>query len=406
MVDGGHGRGKNVIGPPELADYFLLSEDVTFLNHGSYGACPRPVFETYQAWQRKLEAQPVEFLNRRIKGLLAEARAILAEYVGAGADDLVFVPNATYGVNIVARSLDLQRGDEVLSTNHEYGAIDRTWRFNCERGGARYINYPIHLPVEHQDEVVEQLWACVSEQTQVIALSHISSFTALIFPIAEICRRARAAGIVTVIDGAHAPGQIDLDLTALGADFYIGNCHKWLCAPKGAGFLYARPERQDLLKPFVVGWGWQSAQPGHSPFIDHFDWAGTQDPSAYLSVPAAIAFQAEHDWPAVRAGCHALAAQTRERVAVLTGLPQISPSSATWWNQMCSMPLPPVELAALGTRLLNDYHVEIPIIPWQDHVFMRVSIQAYNGQRDVDTLLGALENLLGDAVGRSEYAPK
>jgi isopenicillin-N epimerase len=399
MASIGVGLQDGYVGPPpELAEYFLLRKDVTFLNHGSFGACPRPVLEVFHTWQRELEAQPVAFLGRRVKPLLAEARAILAAYVGTTADNLVFVPNTTFGVNIVARSLQLQPGDEVLSSNHEYGAVDRIWRFNCGRTGARYINQPIPLPVENVDAVADLFWAGVTERTRVIVLSHISSFSALIFPVAEICRRARAAGILTVIDGAHAPGQIDLQLDELGADFYIGNCHKWLCAPKGVGFFYARPEQQELLEPFVVGWGWQSANPGPSTFIDHFDWLGTDDPSAYLTVPAALAFQQEHDWPTVRDACHALAGQARARIGALTGLPQICPDSQAWWNQMCSIPLPPIDVAALHNHLLNDYNIEIPVIGWQDRVFIRVSIQAYNNQGDVDTLLDALENFLGDTA--------
>ena len=322
----------------ELADLFLLRDDITFLNHGSFGACPRPVFEIYQRWQRELESNPIDLLGRRIKSLLADARDQLGEYVGADGANLVFVPNTTFGINVVARSLPLARDDEVLSTNHEYGAIDRVWRFNCAKRGAHFRVRPLSLPVDDPQTVVEQFWANVTERTRVIALSHISTATALILPVAEICRRARAAGILTVIDGAHAPGQLELALDDLGADFYVGNCHKWLCAPKGSGLLYVRPEHQSLLEPLVVGWGWQSEYPGRSQFIDQFDWYGTQDPAAFLSVPAAIAFQREHDWPRVQAACRALLSTTRERVSEISGLGQIAPNSPAWWRQMASIP--------------------------------------------------------------------
>jgi isopenicillin-N epimerase len=384
--------------PPELAglaELYLIRPDVIFLNHGSYGACPRPVFETYQRWQRELESDPVDFLGRRSRDLLARARAELAGYVGTSADNLVYVPNITWGANAVANGLRLQLGDEVLATDLEYGAIDRTWRYHCERQGAKYVNQHITIPVTTPEKIVDELWAGVTERTRVIAISHITSGTALILPVAEVCRRARAAGILTAIDGAHAPGQIDLNLDVLGADFYAANCHKWLSAPKGAGFLYARPERQDLIEPLIISWGYQSEHPGPSRFIDHFQQLGTNDPAAYLSVPAAIAFQREHDWPKVRAACHRLARDARERIGALTGLPHLAPDSPDWWAQMCTIPLPPLEGVNLSERLWNDYKIEIPGGKWDGHSRVRVSIQAYNSQEHVDRLVDALTTILG-----------
>ena len=383
--------------------FSLLRDDVAFLNHGSFGACPRPVFDAYQRWQRELEAEPVELLGRRLDGLLAQARARLGTYLGADADDVVFVPNATHGVNIVARSLiaDLEPGDEVLGTDHEYGAVERTWRFLCGQRGAVYRSQPIPLPLHDPSEVVERFFAGVTERTRVIVVSHITSPTALTFPVAQICRRARERGILSIVDGAHAPGQLDLDLEALGVDFYSGNCHKWLCAPKGAGFLYARRERQPLLNPLVVSWGWQARTPGPSPFQDIFGWIGTDDPSAFLSVPAAIDFQTEHDWPRVRAACRRLAAAARERIGALTGLSPMCPDGAEWWTQMCAIPLPasrPATGEELRARLWEDYRVEVPITDWQGWRFVRVSIQAYNTERDVERLVAALSELLRGGV--------
>ncbi len=377
---------------PGAGDQFLLRPEVTFLNHGSFGATPRPVFERYQAWQRELEGEPVEFLGRRIRDLLAEARAPLGEYLHTSPDDLVYVPNITFAVNIVARSLDLQPGDEVLATNHEYGASDRTWRFNCAKKGVRYINQPIALPITSAEDFVDQLWAGVTERTKVIFISHITSATALIFPVAEVCRRARAAGIITVIDAAHAPGHIDINLDDLGADYYLANCHKWLASARGAGFLYARPEMQALLEPLVVSWGWESEMPSGSEFQDWFGWLGTDDPSPYLSVPMAIEFQREHDWPTVRQECHRLAAWTRERVAELTEMEHICPED--WFGQMCVLPLPVGTLDKLGTRLWDEYHIEIPHIRWNGREFVRISIQAYNSQADVEKLIAGLRTVL------------
>lgn len=385
------------VSPAELADLaglFQIREGLTFLNHGSYGACPRPVFETFQEWQRELERQPVEFLGRRVKGLLAEARGALGEFLGTDAANVVFVPNVTAGMNAVARSLRLEPGDEILATDHEYGAVDRTWRYYCARTGARYINQPIALPLTDAATFVEQFWTGVTPRTRVIALSHITSSTALIFPLDEVCRRARKAGILTIIDGAHAPGQIDLDLDALGADFYLGNCHKWLCAPKGAGFLFARPERQELLDPLIISWGWEAERPGASRFLDHYEWAGTDDPSAYLSVPAAIAFQRQHDWPRVRAACRALVGEARDRLGALTGLPQIAPDSTDWWVQMAAIPLPGDDPLRLKERLWDECQIEIPVSSRDGQIYTRISIQAYNRRADVDKLVAALAALL------------
>ena len=373
---------------PGAGDQFLLRPDVTFLNHGSFGATPHPVFDAYQRWQREMEAEPVEFLGRRLPGLLAQARAPLAEYVHANPDDLVYIPNTTFGVNIVARSLDLQPGDEVLGTDHEYGAAERAWRFNCEKRDARYVVQPIRLPIRDPDHLVEQLWAGVTARTRVIFLSHITSPTAVIFPVAEVCRRARAVGILTVVDAAHAPGHLDLNLGEIGADFYLGNCHKWLSSARGAGFMHARPDAQALLEPLVASWGWRSELPGHSTYQDWYGWAGTDDPSAYLSVPDAIRFQGDHDWPAVRAECHALVTWARGQLVTLTGLPPICPDSMV--GQMASLPLPPGTLDRLGARLWDEYRIEIPHLRWQGHEFLRLSIQAYNSERDVTRLLDAV----------------
>jgi len=225
-----------------LRDQFLLRPDIIYLNHGSFGACPRPVFEAYQARQLELEREPVEFLGRRYNELLLTARQSLGAFVGADPDDVVYVPNATYGLNIVARSLPLKPDDEVLSTDHEYGALDRTWEFVCSKNGARYVRRHVALPIESAEQVIETIWSGVTARTRVLFISHISSPTAIIFPIDELIRRARAAGLITVVDGAHVPGHIPLDIRALDADFYCGNCHKWVMSPKGSAFLHARRE--------------------------------------------------------------------------------------------------------------------------------------------------------------------
>lgn len=377
-----------------LKRHFLLDPTVTFLNHGSFGATPRPVFRAYQRWQRELERQPVEFLGRRFARLMGAARQALGEYLGTAADNLVYTTNVTVALNIVARSLDLGPGDEVLASDHEYGALDRTWRFLARERGFRYINQSVPVPLTTPQAFVETFWQDVTPRTRVIFLSHITSPTALILPVEAVIRRARQEGILTVIDGAHAPGQIPLRLDELGADFYGGNLHKWLCAPKGAGFLYARPEVQPLLKPLVVSWGYQAEVPGPSRFIDEQEWTGTRDIAAFLAVPDAIRFQEEHDWESVRAACHALLVETVERVCALSGGQPLA--DETGYAQMAAIPLPDsTDLATLKTRLYDEARIEVPLIQWQGRKLLRVSIQGYNSRRDVDKLVKALTNRLG-----------
>ena len=383
--------------PASLKNHFLLDPEIVFLNHGSFGATPRPVFETYQAWQRELERQPVEFLGRRHNDLMREARVKLGAYIHAEADDVVYVPNATTGLNIVARSLHLKPGDEILTTDHEYGALDRTWQFLCRQTGAVYKQQPVPLPLTTADDFIEQFWAGVTPRTRVVFFSHITSPTALIFPAQEICRRARQAGIISIIDGAHAVGQIPLDMQTIGADFYSSNAHKWLCAPKGSAFLYARREMQCLVEPLVVSWGYESEKPGASKFIDEQEWTGTRDIAAFLSVPAAIDFFAAHDWARVRLECHALAQSARSRIAALTGLPPLCPDSSDWYMQMFAAPLPPCDAAQVKIRLYDEFQIEVPIVTWQNRQFIRVSIQAYNSTDDIDRLIEALSMIFKDS---------
>jgi isopenicillin-N epimerase len=383
-----------VSSPSNLRNLFYLRPGLVFLNHGSFGACPVPVLEEYQRWQKELEAQPVEFLGRRFDSLMRSAREPLAQYVNCDADDLVYVPNATTGLNIVARSLDLKPGDEILATDQEYGALERTWKFLCQKNGAIYRRQPIPIPVTTCDDWVEHFWSGVTPQTRVIFMSHISSGTALIFPIREIIRRARQAGIITIVDGAHAAGQIPLDLDNLGVDFYSSNAHKWMLSPKGSAFLFVRREIQPRVEPLVVSWGWEKEKPGMSRFVDEQEWQGTKDIAAFLSVPAAIQFMREHDWEQVRVGCHELASYARLAITDLTGLAPLSPDSTEWYSQMVTLPLPPCDPELLKTRLYDEYQIEVPIGSGNGQQFIRVSVQGYNTRADIDTLVAALEGLL------------
>ena len=391
---------------PPVRDQFLLDPGLVFLNHGSFGACPDEVFAQYQQWQRELERNPVEFLGRRSAALLRQARSALAGFLGAGPDDLVFVPNATTAVNIVARSLRLRPGDEVLGTDHEYGACDATWQRVCAEQGALYRRATVPLPFDRA-RFVDQVMAAAGARTRLVFASHITSTTALVFPAAELCAAARARGIATLIDGAHAPGQLALDLDALGADFYTGNAHKWLCAPKGAAFLHARPEHHEQLHASVTSWGYAEAVNGHSGFdayLGHsvlerrLQWQGTRDISAFLAVPAAIEFQRRHDWPAVRARCHAMAVALMHRVTQRNGLAPIAADGD--FAQMVPLPVRADDGDALRRWLFERHRIEVPVTRHGAQHFVRVSVQGYNTEADLqclETALQALQDEPGDA---------
>ena len=286
-------------------------------------------------------------------------------------------------MNVVARSVPLAPGDEVVVTNHEYGAVDLLWQHVCGACGATLVRQPV-VP---GPELVDELWEAVTPRTRLISVSHITSSTALRFPVEAIVRRARAEGILVAVDGAHAPGQLDLDLDGLGADFYAGNCHKWLFAPKGSGFLHARPEHQASLAPLVVGWGERE-----DSFAARHRWQGTQDPAAYLTVPAAIDFQARHGWDDVRRRCHGLAVEAGRRLSEL-GLAQLAPD-ASWLGQMVSVELPVgCDTDALKRRLYDEHRIEIPVQRWWDRPLIRASFQGYNDEADLEVLAEALATL-------------
>lgn len=394
-----------------LRDLFLLEPGIVFLNHGSFGACALPVFERYQAWQRELERRPVEFLGRRSAALLGESLRSLAAYLDASPDRLVYLTNTTTGVNTVARSLCLMPGDEVLTTNHEYGACDNVWEHACRQRGACYVRHPVPLPLPPPAEVANRIWEGVTPATRILYLSHITSTTALLLPVEELCRRAREAGILTVIDGAHAPGHTNLHLDALGADVYVGNCHKWLCAPKGSAFLYARPEIQAALDAVVISWGYGESVAGHTafdgylgstPFLRRHLWQGTRDIAAFLSVPAAVEFLREHQWDRVRAACHDLAAEALENVVALTGLPPISGPDA--FLQMAALPVPPCDAEALKAVLYDRFRVEVPVTSHGDQLFVRISVQGYNTPDDTAALVDALRTLLREGFFRINHS--
>jgi isopenicillin-N epimerase len=386
-----------------LSQQFLLDPDVVFLNHGSFGACPRPVFEDYQRWQLKLERQPVAFLDsrRNLAVNLGAARQALASEMGTTPDNIAQVSNATTGLNVVIQSLPLKAGDEILTTNHEYNALEKTWAYVARRSGVKIVAVTVPLPLNSAEAFHDTLVAGMTDKTKVVFLSHITSPTALLFPIESVVAEARRRGIISVIDGAHTPGHVPLALDALGADFYAGNCHKWLMSPKGSGFVYARPERQAMVDPLVISHGWtaDNKEPGvrgpfgNAAFVDEIEMQGTRDPSPWLAVPAAIAFRREHDWWKVSAECQRLAQETAARVREFTGLPALSAPEFSA-PQMVAMPIPPCDPAAVKTGLMEQYGIEIPVFEWQGHHIVRLSCQGYNTKDQMDVLVDALGELL------------
>ena len=348
-----------------MKELFLLDPEVVYLNHGSFGACPRPVFEAYQRFQRDLERQPVEFLalERNLPDALDAARHALAGYLGANPANLAFAPNATTAINTVVRSLELHTGDEVAMGDEEYGGMERMWEYVAQRAGARIVRAPF-------DEIEP------GPRTRVVFCSHIEWSTGRVNDVATLCARAREAGVLTIVDGAHAPGQIDLDLESLGADVYAGNCHKWMCAPKGSAFLYAAPDSQELIEPLIVSWDWADG----AAFHELHRWQGTHDPSAFLAVPSAIDFLAEHDWPTVRARCHALLADAGFGLEPLTDD----------FVQMRGYRLAHDDPAELKRRLYDRHRIEVPIVETRQGWVLRVSVQAYNDASDLAALRAAL----------------
>ena len=386
-----------------MRDLFMLDPDIIFLNHGSFGACPQPIFDVYQEWQRRLERHPVKFLIRDLPRYLRVARESLGQFINADADDLALITNATVGVNIVARSLPLAEGDEVLTTDHEYGACDNAWDMLSGKHGFSYVKQHIPLPLTTPEAIVEQLWAGVTPRTKLIFVSHISSTTAVRFPVEQICARARAEGILTLVDGAHAIGQLPLDMAAIDADFYTGNAHKWLMAPKGAAFLYTRRDKQPLVEPLVVSWGYHQNNPfaeTGSQYVNYLEWIGTRDPAPMLTIPMSIAFFEENEWPKRQRECQALVGYWLKEMEELTGETavyplNIPPADNYFYHQLAVAPLPKIgDLLGFKTKLYDEYQIEIPQTEWHDMQFLRISIQAYNTKSDIDSLLEAVRELL------------
>ncbi|HTA27310.1 MAG TPA: aminotransferase class V-fold PLP-dependent enzyme [Bacteroidia bacterium] len=379
-----------------LQSQFLLNPDITYLNFGSFGACPKPIFEEYQKYQLELEREPVQFITVNGLEYLDKSRKALAQYINCNADDLVYTTNPSYAVNIVAKNFKLNAGDEILSTNFEYGALDRTWNYYCKKAGAKFVRQAIALPLVSKEKFIEDFFKGLTPKTKAIFISQITSTTALIFPVREICEIAKSKGLFTIVDGAHVPGHIPLNLAEIQADVYTGACHKWMCTPKGCSFLYVKKEHQYLFDPLVISWGYESEHPSDSQFLDYHQTQGTRDFSAFLTVPKAIQFLTENNWTEVAAECRKLAHSNYLRFCDLLGSKPLAPISDEFLGQMCSIPLNCSAPEKLQQLLFQKYKIEIPVMQKDGNVLMRYSIQAYNSQADLDKLYSAISEIISE----------
>ena len=376
----------------QLKDLFLLDPNITFLNHGSFGACPKPIFDSLVKWQKLLEREPVKFLAFDLFKYLENSRNSLSSYLNCHKDDVVFFPNPSTALNTVIKSLELNAGDEILSTNHEYGALDRTWNFISKKKGIKYINQYISLPLKSKDQFIEDFTKGINDKTKVIFISHITSPTALIFPVKEICDIASKKNIITIVDGAHAPAHIDVNLKEIGADFYTGACHKWMCSPKGVAFLYAKKSVQHIIDPLVVSWGYEAENPSHSQYLDYLQWQGTNDMSPYLTIPDTIKFLHENNWIQIAKESRELNIWARDQIVNQLGLELIADEN--FIGQMSSIPFDFKDQINDQLEFYNRYGIQIPFFMWNNVPLIRLSIQVYNDEKDIHRLILAMKDFM------------
>ena len=379
-----------------LRSQFLLRDDITYLNFGSFGACVKPVFEAYQQFQLELEREPVQFIVTHGMEYLKQSRQALAGYINCNEDDIVFVPNPSHAINIIAKSFKLNKDDEILTTNLEYGAMDRTWNYYCKKAGAKYMRQPVELPLTSKEKFIEDLFRGLTGKTKAVFISHITSATALIFPVKEICARAKEHGLFTIVDGAHVPGHITLNLAEINADVYTGACHKWMCTPKGCSFLYVTKELQHLFDPLLISWGYESAAPSHSQFLDYHQTQGTRDFSAFLTIPKAIKFFNENNWQQVASDCRQLAHSNYQRFCDLLQSKPLAPVTDEFLGQMCSIPINTNQPEELQQIFFEKYKIEIPVMKHGDRIYLRYSVNAFNSQADLDKLYNGLQEIIAE----------
>lgn len=376
----------------EIQRLFLLDDKISFLNFGSFGACPAPVFEDLIHWQRLLEKEPVRFIVENGPKFLNESKQALGNYIGAAPSDLIFVPNPTFAINILAKNL-LHKDDEVLTTDLEYGAMDYTWQYHCEKAGANYVRQHISLPLTSKERFIEEFWRGCTQKTRVVFISHMTSSTGLIFPVEEICEEAKRRGLITIVDGAHVPGHILLDLYHLKADFYTGACHKWMMAPKGCSFLSATKEFQDSLDPLIISWGFKSLNPNSSQFHEYHQYNGTRDFSAYLCIPAALQFRVDHNWEVLLENCRTSVLKKGAELSDYLGTQPLAPLRSEFYGQLYAAEIRTSFPEELQRVLFTKYAIEIPVMRHGERCYIRFSFQPFNREEEIDQLISALEEL-------------
>lgn len=374
--------------------HFYLDDNITFLNFGSFGAIPKPVMEAYHAFQMEQERNPVQFITNHGQQYLKTSKRALADFIHCDPLDIVMVTNPSYAVNTIAKSLKLQAGDEILTTNLEYGACDKTWLFVCQNIGATYRRQPISLPLMDSDTFVDELFSGVNAKTKLIFISHITSTTALILPVEKVIEKAKSLQIDVFVDGAHVPGHIPLDITKLGATYYTGACHKWMMTPKGSSFMYVEKSRQSQIFPLIVSWGYNAMFPSESVFLDWHTMNGTRDFTAFLCIPAALDFMKKLSWDQVGLLSREMVRNNAQSFASILNSFCLAPLTDEFLGQMLSVEIKTQQPELLYKTLIEKYRIEIPVMRHDEKVYIRYSINGFNEQRDLDTLFDALKDII------------
>jgi isopenicillin-N epimerase len=385
-----------------MLGHWLLDREITFLNHGSFGACPIPVLNRQRELVEDLEREPVTFMVGELESRIDEAREALGRFIGADGEGLAFVPNATAGVNAVLRSLRFEPGDELLTTDQEYNACRNVLELVAAMSGAKVVVAEVPFPLRTPEEIIDAILGEVTPRTRLALLDHVSSQTALVFPVEELVSRLGERGVEVLIDGAHAPGMLPLDVRSIGAAFYTANAHKWLCAPKGAAFLWVREDWRETIRPTAISHGANSTRTDRSRYHLEFDWTGTFDPTPWLVVPEAIRFIGSlhpGGWEGVMRQNHGLAIEGRRILCDALSIEEPAPGQML--GSMASLPLPDGMQADLKTALYGDplqdalmdrHRIEVPVVPWPGPPkrLLRISAQLYNDRTDYEALAEAL----------------